>query len=127
VTGDLTKHPITIIGPMPSRVFACPQAFKQPFTAVLCAPGVSTNNCSSGGSCQRRCCKYTAVVSRTNRLLRAHLAAYGCEGVVAGQLEQHVAAAAAAKGQQRQGKQQQQQLVGQSGWHVGVVHLLSVH
>lgn len=69
------------------------QAFKQPFTAVLCSPGV--NSSSS---------KFTAVISRTNRLLRAHLATYGCEGLVAGQLEQQ----AAGQQQQRQGKQQQQ-------------------
>lgn len=68
------------------------QAFKQPFTAALCSPGV--NNSSS---------KFTAVISRTNRLLRAHLATYGCEGLVAGQLEQQ----AAGQQQQRHGKQQQ--------------------
>lgn len=72
--------------------------------------GLSSSSSSSG--------KFTAVISRTNRLLRAHLATYGCEGLVAGQLEQQAAAAAAGRQQQRQGKQQpaqQQQLVSHRG------------
>jgi hypothetical protein len=80
------------------------QAFKQSFTAVLFAPGVIGPSGSSSSS------KFTAVVSRTNRLLRSHLATYGCEGLVAGQLEQQIAATAPGAGQdQRQGKQQQAQ------------------
>jgi hypothetical protein len=56
---------------------------------------------------------FTAVISRTNRLLRAHLAMYGCEGLVAGQLEQQATAAAGQQQQRQQGKQlqAQQQLV----------------
>jgi hypothetical protein len=67
-------------------------------------PSSSSSSSSGGGSSGR----FTAVISRTNRLLRAHLATYGCEGLVAGQLEQQ-AAAAAGQQQQRQGKQQQAQ------------------
>lgn len=62
------------------------QAFRQPFTAVLCAPGVMG---SSG--------RMTAVVSRTNRQLRAHLASFGAEGLLAG----HAEAAQAGNGAQQ--------------------------
>jgi hypothetical protein len=62
-----------------------PQAFRQQFTAVLCAPGVL--------GCQQ----LHALVGRSNKLMRQHLAAYGCAGQLAGLLEQQQ--------QQVQGKQ----------------------
>ncbi|KAF6255628.1 hypothetical protein COO60DRAFT_196463 [Scenedesmus sp. NREL 46B-D3] len=61
------------------------QAFRQQFTAVLCAPSIM--------GCQQR----HALVGRTNKLMRQHLAAYGCTGQLAGLLEQQQ--------QQAQGKQ----------------------
>jgi len=112
-------HPCHV--PLPRALCPCslplpacpdPQAFKQPFTAVLCAPGVIGPS-SSGSNGSSSSSGVAALLSRSNRQLRAHLAAYGCEGVVAGQLEQQAAAAAAAAAaaqqQQPQRKQQQQQ------------------
>jgi hypothetical protein len=63
------------------------QAFRQQFTVALCAPGIL--------GCQQ----LHALVGRTNKLMRQHLAVYGCTGQLAGLLEQQQ------HQQQAQGKQ----------------------
>eukprot|EP00879_Flechtneria_rotunda_P018396 GHRR01019297.1.p1 GENE.GHRR01019297.1~~GHRR01019297.1.p1 ORF type:complete len:376 (+),score=176.45 GHRR01019297.1:139-1128(+) len=52
------------------------QAFRQPFTAVFFSAGLLG------------CHQVTAVVSRSNRPFRQHLAAFAAEGVLVGNLEQ---------------------------------------
>jgi hypothetical protein len=75
-------------------LYVCGQVFRQSFTAVICAPGVAGRG--SGGG------RITAVVSRTNRMLRSHLASFGAEGVLAGHAEQQASGAAAPQQDQRQ-------------------------
>ncbi|WIA38938.1 hypothetical protein OEZ86_005091 [Tetradesmus obliquus] len=87
------------------------QAFRQQFTAVLCAPGVL--------GCQQ----LHALVGRSNKLMRQHLAAHGCTGQLAGLLEQQ---------QQQQQQAQGRQLGatafdGQPGSQLLVVGAQQVH